>query len=219
MTRIDVARLKPGGEEQASVLLETATVRPGRTRLHPARRVPVGGRVDRRRDSQRVVSSGPVYTWRATRTSSGASQEDLAAGSPAIAWSVVKADRAAAASLAALFASMVSLTFVFLFPWCSHSEWTIERHHFEAEYRESLETIDDDLVVLLERLDGLFAAVVSWTVYVFVRVSSYWTAPLRSLPPTWSCCGVEPEDAPSLVSPNASKPHLLRWSRDGRVRH
>jgi hypothetical protein len=64
---------------------------------------------------------------------------------------------------------MVSLTFVFLFPWCSHSEWTIERHHFEAEYRESLETIDDDLVVLLERLDGLFAAVVSWTVYVFVR--------------------------------------------------
>jgi hypothetical protein len=114
---------------------------------------------------------------------------------------------------------MVSLTFVFQFPWCSHSEWTIERHHLEAEYGESLETIDDDLVVLLERIDGLFAAVVTWTVYVFVRV-----------PLTGTCHCVPPSYVELLrcrargcslfgVPPNASKPHALRWSRDGRVRH
>jgi hypothetical protein len=74
-----------------------------------------------------------------------------------------------------------------------HSEWTIERHHFEAEYGESLETIDDDLVVIHERLDGLFAAVVRWTVYVFVRVSL--GGPRHGIPSLIGgrCCGLEPK--------------------------
>jgi hypothetical protein len=66
---------------------------------------------------------------------------------------------------------MVSLTFRFRFPYRTHSEWTIERHHFQAQDGESLKTIDDDLVVIHESLDDLFAAVVRWTVCVFVRVS------------------------------------------------
>jgi hypothetical protein len=65
---------------------------------------------------------------------------------------------------------MVSLTFPFQFPYRTHSEWTIERHHFQAEYGESLKTIDDDLVVIHESLDDLFAGVVRWTVCVFFRV-------------------------------------------------
>jgi hypothetical protein len=87
---------------------------------------------------------------------------------------------------------MVSLTFVFQFPYCSHSEWTIERHHFEAEYGESLETIDDDLVVIHERLDGLFPTVVRWTVDVFVRVSL--SGPHHGIPSLLGgrCCGLEP---------------------------
>jgi hypothetical protein len=51
-----------------------------------------------------------------------------------------------------------------------HSEWTIERHHFQAQYGESLKTIHDDLVVIDESLVDLFAAVGRLTV-VFVRVS------------------------------------------------
>jgi hypothetical protein len=51
---------------------------------------------------------------------------------------------------------MVSLTFAFRVPYYSRSEWTIERHHFEAQYGEPLETIDDDLVVINVRLDDLF---------------------------------------------------------------
>ena len=66
---------------------------------------------------------------------------------------------------------MVFLTFVFQFLYYTCSEWTIERHHFEAKYRESLKAIDDDLVIFLERLDGLAYGVVKWTVYVVVRVS------------------------------------------------
>jgi hypothetical protein len=65
---------------------------------------------------------------------------------------------------------MVSLTFRFWFPYPTHSEWTIERHHFQAQDGESLKTIDDDLV-FHESLVGLFAAVVRWTVWFFVRVS------------------------------------------------
>ena len=65
---------------------------------------------------------------------------------------------------------MVSLTFPFQFRCRTHSEWTIERHHFQAEYGESLKTIDDDLVLIHESLDDLFAGVVRWTVCVFVRV-------------------------------------------------
>jgi hypothetical protein len=92
-----------------------------------------------------------------------------------------------------LSASMVSLTFVFQFPHCSHSQWTIERHHFEAEYGESLETIDYDLVVIHGRLDGLFAAVVRWTVCVFVRVSL--SGPHHGIPSLIDgrCCGLEPK--------------------------
>jgi hypothetical protein len=51
---------------------------------------------------------------------------------------------------------MVSLTFAVQVPYYARSEWTIERHHFEAQYGEPLETIDDDLVVLHARLDDLF---------------------------------------------------------------
>ena len=66
---------------------------------------------------------------------------------------------------------MVSLTFPFLFPYRTHSEWTIERHHFQAQYGESLKAIDDDLVVIHGSLADLFAAVGRLTVCVFVRVS------------------------------------------------
>jgi hypothetical protein len=66
---------------------------------------------------------------------------------------------------------LVSLTFPFQFPYSTHSEWTIERHYFQAQYGESLKTIDDDLVFIHDSLDDLFAAVVRWTVCVFVRVS------------------------------------------------
>ena len=43
---------------------------------------------------------------------------------------------------------MVSLAFPFLFPYRTHSGWTIECHHFQAQYGESLKTIDDDLVLI-----------------------------------------------------------------------
>jgi hypothetical protein len=43
---------------------------------------------------------------------------------------------------------LVSLTFPFQFPYRTHSEWTIERHHFQAQYGEPLKTIDDDFVVI-----------------------------------------------------------------------
>jgi hypothetical protein len=66
---------------------------------------------------------------------------------------------------------MVALTFSFRFPYRTRSEWTIERHHFQAQDGESLETIDDDLVVIHESLADLFAAVVRRSVCVFVRVS------------------------------------------------
>jgi hypothetical protein len=54
---------------------------------------------------------------------------------------------------------MVSLTFAFQVPYYARSEWTIERHHFEAQYGEPLETIDDDLVVIHARLDDLFGVI------------------------------------------------------------
>jgi hypothetical protein len=58
--------------------------------------------------------------------------------------------------------ALASLAFLYLilFPYRTHSEWTIERHDFQAQYGESLKTIDDDLVVIHESLVGLFAAVV-----------------------------------------------------------
>jgi hypothetical protein len=94
-----------------------------------------------------------------------------------------------------LSASMVSLTFAFQFSYCTRSEWTIERHHFEAQNGESLETIDDDLVVIHEGVDDPFAAVVRRKVYifvVFVRVSL--SGPHHGIP---SCvdvvCGLEPK--------------------------
>jgi hypothetical protein len=52
----------------------------------------------------------------------------------------------------------------------THSEWTVERHHFQTQYGDSLETIDDDLVVILESLDDVFAAIARLTIYVLVRV-------------------------------------------------
>jgi hypothetical protein len=63
---------------------------------------------------------------------------------------------ALAAVAGRLSGSMVSLTFAFQVPYYARSEWTIERHHFEAQYGEPLETIDDDLVVIHARLDDLF---------------------------------------------------------------
>jgi hypothetical protein len=113
-----------------------------------------------------------------------------------------------------LSASMVSLTFACEFPECSHSDWTIERHHFEAEYGESLETIDHDLVVIHEWFDGLFAAVARWTVGVYIRVSL--GGRHHGIPslPGGRCCGFEPKRMlPLDRSLNVSKLHLLRCSR------
>jgi hypothetical protein len=66
---------------------------------------------------------------------------------------------------------MVSLTFAFPVPQYTRSEWTIERHNFEAQYGESLEAVDDDLVAIQKRLDDLCDAVVRWTLYVVARLS------------------------------------------------
>jgi hypothetical protein len=96
-----VARLKPGGEEQASVLLEHGLPFDPAERGFTRHAVYLSAGewiVDE--IVNELFGAGLSTPGRATRTSSGASQEDLAAGSPAIAWSVVKADRAAAASLA-----------------------------------------------------------------------------------------------------------------------
>ena len=46
--------------------------------------------------------------------------------------------------------SMVSLTVLFQLRYRTHSEWTVEHHRFEGQNGESLETIDDDLVVIPE---------------------------------------------------------------------
>jgi hypothetical protein len=136
---------------------------------------------------------------------------------------------------------MVCLTFAFQVPYYARSEWTIERHHFEAQYGEPLETIDDDLVVIHarfddlfdvinerlddffgvvnERLDDLFDAIVRWivrwTVYVFVRASI--SGPHHGIPSLLRgrCCGLEPKRMHLFGrSPNASKLHLLRCSSD-----
>jgi hypothetical protein len=137
---------------------------------------------------------------------------------------------------------MVSPTFAFRVPYYARSEWTIERHHFEAQYGEPLETIDDDLVVINvrlddlfdvinvrlddlfdvinERLDDLFDAVLRWTVYVFVRVSL--SGPHHGIPSLLRgrCCGLEPRGCTSLVGHlTPVKPHLLRCSRAMRERH
>jgi hypothetical protein len=69
------------------------------------------------------------------------------------------------------YRNSLSLTFLFRFLYRTHSEWTIERHHFQAQDGESLKTVDDDLIVIQESLDELFAAVLRWAVCVLVRVS------------------------------------------------
>jgi hypothetical protein len=47
----------------------------------------------------------------------------------------------------------VSVTCTFQFPDRTQCQWNIEHHHFQAQHEESLETIDDDLVVIRESLD------------------------------------------------------------------
>jgi len=46
------------------------------------------------------------------------------------------------------------VTCTFQFPDRIHGRWNIEHHHFQAQHKESLETIDDDLVVIHESLEG-----------------------------------------------------------------
>jgi hypothetical protein len=45
---------------------------------------------------------------------------------------------------------MVSLTVLFQVRYRTRSEWTVKHHHFEGQNGESLQTIDDGLVVIPE---------------------------------------------------------------------
>lgn len=54
----------------------------------------------------------------------------------------------------------------------AQSEWTVEHRHLQTEYGDSVEAVDDDLLVVQERFDDLGGdVVVRWLVYFVVRVS------------------------------------------------